>query len=445
MLLSRKKLFAFGFAAIGTNLLNLTIGVYLCDAMLTAGFMENIANWTYLGRDAVVASVWAVLITVSKVIDGIIDIPFANFLDNLKSKFGKRRMGILLGFVPLLVSFLLFLLPITKDKSMLNTFWFGLLLLIFYCSYTCTMLAYYACFSEITRDDKDRRYLSNVKSVADVIYFILVFALMPVLINFMNIRVIALIFSPLSLLIIICLFLLKGEAAEGQLAQKPAAPVKSPGVVKSFVHTCKNKDYMRWMIVFVLNVFGIQMFLTGQNVYLSGAGIGGGSIAIINACAFGPVPITMVLYNYIIKRKGFRFGYLYAMLTFTFAMAVCALLYTDFIRDSGPLLLISIIGGLICSLGIGTFFSIVYLIPSHLAAREKEESGYSQPSMYFAIQGVASAVVTAVSTGVVWVNMKTGGLTYLMTIVVGVFLLLSCIATVVLPKSFSEIGKETRS
>ena len=430
----------FGFAAIGTNLLNLTLGVYLCDAMLTAGFMENIANWTYLSKDVVVASVWAIIITVTKVIDGVIDIPFANFLDNLKSRFGKRRMGILLGFVPLLISFLLFLLPISgAEKSLLNTFWFGLMLLIFYCSYTCTMLAYYACYSEITRDDNDRRFLSNVKSVADVVYFVLVFALMPVLVKFMNIRLIALIFSPLSLLILVCLHLMKEEPNQPVEADEIA-----PGVIKGLINTCKNTDYMRWMIVYALNVFGIQMFLTGQNVFLSGAGLGGGSIAIINACAFGPVPLTMILNNFITKRKGFRFGYLYSMLTFSAAMVVCGLLYTGIADSSGSRLIIAIIGGLICSLGIGTFFSIVYLIPSHLAAKEKDETGHSRPSMFFAVQGLVGAVVTAVSTGVVWVNMKTHGLTKIMTILVCAVLVVSCIATIVLPKSFRDIGKEER-
>ena len=449
MTLSRKKLMAFGFGALGANLLNLTVAVYLLDALLTAGFESNIENWTFLNRDLVVAGAFAIIITISKVIDGLIDIPIARFLDGLNTKFGKRRAGMLIGFVPMVVSFLLFLLPLSEGNQVLNTVWFGILLVIFYISYTCVMLAYYASFAEITQDDGDRRHLANVKSVADVFYFVIVFAGMPALIGFMNIRLVALFFSPLALLILIPLFLLKKEGqieakAKEEAAKDPTKAEKVPGMVKSFLYVCKNKAYMRWMVVFALSVFGSQMFLTGQNVFLSGAGYEGMSVMIINICAFGPVPFTMILYNYIIKRKGFRFGFLYAMLTHAAAMGICALAYLEFFQNSGLHLVIAIVGGLAASLGIGSFFSIVYLIPSHLAAKEREETGRSHPSMYFAVQGLISAIVTAISTGIVWVNMKTAGYTYLMTIVVAVALILCCISTIILPKSFSELGKESK-
>jgi Na+/melibiose symporter-like transporter len=421
--------------------MNLVVGVYLCDALLTAGFDANIENWTYLGKNVVNASLWAVFITISKVVDGVIDIPFASFLDNLSTRFGRRRTGILLGFVPMVFAFVMFLVPAFKDNLVLSTVWFGVFLLLFYCSYTCTMLAYYACFSEITNNDQERNFLSNVKSVADVIYFVIGFALMPILVNFMNIRVIVLIFSPLSLLILVVLFLLKDNA------DKPpgAAVRKRAGIIENFAYTCKNKAFMRWMIVMVPMTFGIQMFLTGQNVFLSGvAQFTGGQIAIVNAFAFGPVPATMALYNFIIRKRGFRFGFIYAMLAFTLGMAVCVLPNAGIIQDMQTRLIVAICGGLLCSLGIGTFFAVTYFIPSHVAAREKAEKGRTQPSMYFAIQGLVGAVATAVSTGIVWVNIKTHGYTHLLTVVVGVFLLLACLATVILPKDISHIGKKEK-
>lgn len=449
--LSKKKLFLFGFSAIGVNLMNLVLGVYLCDALLTAGFETNIENWTYLGKDVVNASLWAIFITISKVLDGVIDIPFASFLDNLRSKFGRRRAGILAGFVPMLFAFVMFLVPAFKNNLIISTIWFGAFLMLFYCSYTCAMLAYYACFSEITSNDQERNFLSNVKSVADVVYFVVGFALMPILVNFMNIRYIVLIFSPLALLMMAVMFILKedsGIATKRSAKKKKNAPPqmedepKRVGLIKSFAYTCKNKAFMRWMIVMVPMVFGIQMFLTGQNVFLSGVGqFTGGQIAMINACAFGPVPATMALYNYIIRKKGFRFGFVYAMLTFTLGMAVCALINVNVIHDASSRLIGGMGGGLLCSFGIGTFFAVTYFIPSHVAAREKAEKGHTQPSMYFAIQGLVSAVATAVATGVVWVNVKTHGYTHLLTVVVGVFLLISCMATVILPKSIAHIGK----
>ncbi|MCL2756935.1 MAG: MFS transporter [Coriobacteriia bacterium] len=437
MTLSKKKLLAFGFAAIGINLLNLMIGVYLCDALLTYGFEVNIENWTYLNKNLVNASVWAFVITFAKIIDGVIDVPLANFLDNMKSKFGKRKLGIILGFVPMVVSFFLFLIPAFGDNQNLNTVWFAIFLILFYCSYTCVMLAYYASFSEITENDNDRQFLSSVKSVADVVSYVLVFALIPVLVTIMNIRVIVMIFSPLSLLVIIALFFLRNEN------EKPDEPVeKEPGMIKSFLYVIKNKDYIRWMLVYCLVNFSIQLFLVGQNVFLSGVALfNGGQISIVNACAFAPVPATIALYYFIIRRRGFKFGFVYAMLTFVVGMIICFFCNANFVQDVMTRQIIAIAGGLACSFGIGTFFSVTYFIPSHLAAKEKAETGHSQPGMYFAIQGLIGAGMTAISTGIIWVNIKVLGLTWLVTAFVAVSLLICCLLTFILPKSFSQLGR----
>jgi len=451
MVKNKGRLIAFGFSAIGINLMNLIVGSYLCDAMLTAGFLKNVENWTYLNKDIVIALWWGVFITVAKIIDGVIDVPLATFLDKLKSKIGRRRAGLLIGLVPLLAAFLLLLVPITKDNLALNTIYFGVLLIVFYISYTTVMLTFYASFAELTKNDHERQFLSDVKSVADVIYYVLGFALLPILVNFMNIRTVALCFLPFVLLIIIAFTVMKKEHSDES--------VKTPGIFSSLKSTIvdpvthKPSDFVKWLGVYALMTFAIQMFLAGQNVFLSGAGLSGGGITIANACAFAPVPATIVLYNYIIKKKGFRVGFNYAMGIFTVGMAVCALLY---IVTSLPILVLGAIGSVVCSFGIGTFFSVGYILPSHFGALAKEKHGVSNPSMYFAVQGLFGAVFAAISTGVVWVSLKSwvlkeGGAFYvsekttsgawLLTPVVGIVLLICIVLTRFLPDSVSYIGK----
>ena len=112
---------------------------------------------------------------------------------------------------------------------MLNTVWFGVLLMVFYAFYTLTMLTFYATFSEVTETEGDVVFLSNVKSVCDVVYFILGYALVPAFVSMgVNIRYVALIFLPLSLFMLIPMFLLKEEPTnkpapvrEGEVAEKP--------------------------------------------------------------------------------------------------------------------------------------------------------------------------------------------------------------------------------
>ncbi|MBR2974265.1 MAG: MFS transporter, partial [Clostridia bacterium] len=206
---SKRGLILYGCSGLGVNMLNIIVGSYLCSALLVGGFDKHVESWTYLNKDLVVAGLWAVLVFLAKALDGIIDLPLAAFADNVKSKLGRRKTTILLGIVPMLVAYGLFLVPINQEATIANTIWFGVLLCVFYTCYTLTMLTYYATFSEVCQTQKDMVTLSNTKSICDVVYYSLGFALVPVFVSMgVNIRVVALIFLPLVATMIIPFLLL---------------------------------------------------------------------------------------------------------------------------------------------------------------------------------------------------------------------------------------------
>ena len=160
---SRKLLALYGCSGMGVNMMNLMVGSYLCSALLTGGFApEDIGTWTYVDKNLVVATLWAALAFVARVLDGIIDLPFASFTDRLKTRWGRRRPSLVIGFVPMVIAYLLFLVPLDQGETVLNTVWFGVLLMIYYAFYTLTMLTFYATFSEITETEGDVVFLSNI-------------------------------------------------------------------------------------------------------------------------------------------------------------------------------------------------------------------------------------------------------------------------------------------
>ena len=220
----RWKIILYGCSGLGVNMLNMIVGSYLCSALLIGGFDKHVELWTYLNRDLVVAGLWGTLIFAVKVLDGFIDIPLSNFTDNLRTRFGRRRIAIVIGFIPMILGYLLFLVPVSREANLANTIWFAAILGLFYCSYTLTMLTYYATFAELIDNDRDRVLLSNTKSICDVVYYSLSFALVPVFVSIgMNIRIVALIFLPLALTMLIPLFLIKEKSP---IAGKPLSKLK---------------------------------------------------------------------------------------------------------------------------------------------------------------------------------------------------------------------------
>ena len=441
-------------SGLGINMLNLIIGSYLCDALMIEGFQENIENWTYLNKTLVVAGIWSLMIAIAKILDGIIDIPFAGWTDKLKTKWGKRRPAIVLGMIPMIIAYVLFLFPLQNaEHSVVNTIWFGLLLSVFYAFYTLTMVTYYATFSEIVDNEQDRVTLSNFKTVFDVVFFVLGYALIPALIGSANIRIIALAFLPLSMTMLIPLFMIKEKSTldkDIEEEKKNGTFVEEEqeehvGIIQSFKYAIKNKSFIIWMLIYFALEFSTQMFLTGQNVLYSGyMGFEGLSITVIMACAFAPVPFTLLLYNKIVKKHGIKMGYIFSLSAYLLAMVVTVLCSQKIIPNETVRLIVAAFGGVLSAFGTGCFFSINYTIPSTLAENERKETGISHPAMYFAIQGLFSGVATAISTGIVWVNLKNlggGQFIWLMPIVVIIGGLVSMCMTKFMGKDVSEIGK----
>ena len=57
-------------------------------------------------------------------------------------------------------------------------------------------------------------------------------------------------------------------------------------------------------------IFGLQMFLAAQNTLISGVmKLGPGIAAILNTCAFAPVPFMLFIYYKMLRKKGVRFSY----------------------------------------------------------------------------------------------------------------------------------------
>ena len=365
---SRKKLLLYGCSGLGINMLNLIVGSYLCSALLVGGFDDNVESWTYLNKDLVVAGLWSIMVLATKIIDGVIDLPFASFTDRLKTRWGRRRPSILIGYIPTLISYLLFLIPLTSGESYANTVWFGILLGVFYCFYTLTMLTYYATFAEVTEKEEDMVFLSNVKSVCDVIYFIFGYALLPVFISLgINIRYVALIFLPLALTMLIPFFLLKEKPTNVELSsEEESSRPKSLTLGGSIKCAFRNRDFIFWLFTAMIMNFGLQLFLGGINELFSSTGL---NMTIVMASSFAPVPFTILLYNKIVNKFGLGIGYRYILSVFSVGMIIM-FICTVVPMSELVLTLVAVLGGILVSFSIGAFFSVTYTIPSHLAQQE---------------------------------------------------------------------------
>ncbi len=444
----------YAVSGMGVNMLNLMMGTYLCSALLVGGFGKyEIPFETYTGHDLVIAAVWGAFIVIAKIIDGVIDVPMASWTDRLKSRFGRRRPAILLGFLATISSYALFLvIPKSAGAGLLNTIYYGVLLCIFYSFYTLTMVTYYATFTEIVDNVRDRNFIAAVKSVCDIAYFVLGYVVVRKILDGLNIRQVALIVLPMALTMVIPILMIKenstlpedlqkcGGAGEG--ADKTRKKRETAGLLKSLRATFRNRTFISWMSVYACMTFGVQLFLGGINEYFSYVGM---NMKLVMIAAVAPTPLTLLLYHRLLKKYGFGFSFRYTLLMF--AIAMFALFGVSFVTDSTVKWVLAIASGLVSSLALGSLFAVAYSIPAQLAADEEKRTGISNSAMYFAVQGLFTGVATALAVGVVLTSLKgyeeqRSGSIFYMTMISGIAMIVGFLLSYILPRSIVKMGKE---
>ncbi|MBQ6812237.1 MAG: MFS transporter [Agathobacter sp.] len=456
--LKRWQIPLFAFASFGPCMLSTIISVYLVDALQVAGFGADVENWTFAAKTIVAVGLFSVLKAISSLMDGLVEVPVATFVQNLKTPWGRKRPAILAGAIVMTLAYVLFCFPISyEENSVANSIYFGVLLTVFVSFFTLAINALFGTYAEITANDNDRIFLTNIKAAFDTIQYSIAYALIPVFIGFgINIREIGLYFAPLAATILIAVALIKEDSTMPGAVKKYGEDTgvveeeEPVSMLEGVKWTLSSKAFCAWLVIHGCFNLGLQMFLSGQNVLISGPmGLNGFQIAIINASAFAPVPIMLIFYRMVMSKKGYRFAFQTALASFALGMVCMSAAYVIWVPDAMVRMALGATGGVICSYGIGAFFSAPTAMPTQIATEQKRQAGKSYPSMFFALQGIVNSIVGAVGPGLIWVNLRNVSLngndlfgTHAMTYIVIIFCVLAIFACKLLPAEYDKWGRK---
>lgn len=409
----------FAASGLGPNLMMVLMGAFFTDAVNPAALdlasNSSKAVQTITGTCLIVPGLFSVLWFLAKTFDGIIDVPFASLTDNMRSKFGKRRLPILICFIPMTVSYLLCWIPISVNP-MANTIWFFIWSLVFFSTYTMSLIAFYGSLSTVCYDNKQRLRVSSFKSFFDTISYIIVYALVPLILGVSGLHIDNLVFilMPMMLTMIIPIFMIK----EGDKWKKKAAYLgyevleegkeENVKLFESIKLTFTNKPFLKWCVVNCCSFFALQMFLVSMNaLILGGMGMSSSQMAILNTCAFAPVPVMLYLFKKLSDKKGLRFAYQSCLLSFSFSI-LSFFFGSNYVMGDNitAKLIIGIIGGIMGSWSIGAFFMMPYMIPAQVSSVEEKLTHKNHSAMYFAAQAFLTSIIGAFASSIVYENIK---------------------------------------
>ncbi len=410
----------FAFSGFGPNFLMILMGSYYSDALNPAALESGEQFQAIMpGICLITPALFPILFALGKIFDGIIDIPFAHITDTLSTKWGRRRPAIAVCTVPMIISYLLCWIPIAgipvegaagDQARLINTIWVSIFSIIFFATYTMCLIAYYGSFSSACSDEPQRLRVSGYKSFFDTITYCVVYALVPVILSGAKIQINTLVFIclPIMLTMIIPLFLIK-EGEKYGYPENEGMSSEKISMKESIRLTFQNKIFRRWLYVNCCTFFGLQMFLSSMNgLIIGGMGLDGLQMAILNTCAFGPVPVMLYFFNKAKARYGVRKTYQSCLIMFAVAI-MSFFLGSRFVLGEGNVMakmIIGIIGGVCGSWSIGVFFMMPYLAPAQISSVEEKLTGRNHSAMYFAGNALATSIVGAISGNLVYEYIK---------------------------------------
>ena len=401
----------YSVSGFGPNFLMVLMGAFFSDAVNPAGLGGSPNGQSIFGTVCLVLpALFSVLMIIAKAFDGIIDIPFAAVTDNLSTKWGRRRPPIAVCFVPMVVSFAFLWWPVfgTAESAQLgNTIWFIFWALVFFSTYTMCLIAFYGSLSNVCTSESQRLRVSAFKSFFDTISYCLVYALVPLIVQGlynatgMGIDEFVFMCLPLMCTMLIPLFMIKEGEKYGYPENEGFEKQPKIKLGESFKLTFKNRIFGNWLVVNCCSFFGLQMFLVAMNaMIIGGMGMNGAEMALLNTCAFAPVPVMLYLFQKLKAKKGIRFTYQTCLLSF--AVAILSFFFgSTFVCGTENKLLqivIGCVGGVVGSWAIGAFFMMPYMVPAQISAVEEKLLKKNHSAMYFAAQAFTTSVVGAIAS-----------------------------------------------
>ncbi|MBO5212273.1 MAG: MFS transporter [Clostridia bacterium] len=411
----------FAASGFGPNLMMILMGAYFTDAINPAGL--NLADNPYHAISTIcyiLPAIFPILWAISKAFDGIIDIPFAKLTDSLNTKWGRRRPPILICFIPMVISYILCWIPFGSyvvfkadpaghSAQLFNTIWIVVFALIFFSTYTMCLIAFYGSLSTVCDGEKQRLRVSSYKATFDTITYAIVYALVPLIfaLTKQHVDKIAIFGSVLMLTMLIPLFMIK-EGEKYGYPEKDGLSEEHVSIIQSIKTTFGNKVFSSWLVVNCTAFFGLQMFLVSMNALLSGSmEFNNLEIALVETCAFAPVPMMLYLFNKVKQRKGVRFTYQTCLIAFAIAILSFDIASVYVSGGNKPFqMTVSIVGALIGSWEIGAFFMMPLMVPAQVSSVEEKLTKRNNSAMYFAAQAVTTSVIGAIASSLVYENIK---------------------------------------
>lgn len=373
-----------------------TFMLYFYLPPVESGLPELISNKTILGFLTV-----AGLVTIfGRIIDSIADPLVATWSDRSKSPFGRRKIFLIIGGLPMMLLCVMLFFPITPGVSVINAFYLAIILgsLLFF--YTVYVTPWLALIPEVSANDSERINIVTIQAVFSLLGVIVVmiggYALWGILENqgIAKSTALQLTIIILALIGLIFCYISIIPINEKKYCQSVPSDI---GMIESLKLTFSNKAFVLYLFGTICYYFALNTISQTATYYVTVLLKKPESFAtMVFASVFGVALLMFPLVNALTRAFSKKIMMITGLAIFAVTNVLLYFLGTKALILPPILQAFSIFGL------IGIPVSILLLLPnaivSDLAEYDGITTGSKREAMYFGAQGLLQKINLGIST-----------------------------------------------
>ena len=379
--LSKKTKFFYGIGDLGNAVVNSAVQFFLMkfytDGALVAPALA--------GNALLIGKFW----------DAINDPLFGWLTDRTKSRFGKRRVFMIFGAIPLAIS--IALLWYVPPASRIWTFvWIAFTFILFDTLWTLTNVPYYALTSELTDDYDERSSLTTYRMVMAVPAYLVGAALTPAIVGLFALQHTGYAFIGILYgLLAGAALLISAAGIRERTNVATAEPEPSP--FKSLAVALKNRPFI-WLsgTYFIVNIsFAFIKILMAY--YVEYQLLMQAEIPLVMGLMLICVTISLPFWQWLSRKMDKGPAYALGM-----AIGALAVLLTFFLPHV-PTALIYLVAAL-AGFGFAANWIFPWAMVADVGDYDRAETGQQRSGMYYGVWGLATKISEALALAAVgWV------------------------------------------
>lgn len=393
---------AFGAGAAGWALgdrLLMTFALYFYSPPANSGLSERLPIAYVLG---IALPLWGLISVFGRVIDGLIDPLVASWTDRSTHPFGRRRIFMLAGVLPLAIGTAAVFFPPVDGPSWANVFFVAFALAFYFCAFTLYACPLQALLPDLARTERERMDLSTVQAIAMLVGAAIVMIGAPIMLGALHelsgssrYATIAVGFASLSFLFMLAPILLIPERKLVESVTPATVPL-----IASVVATLRAPGMSLYLMGTIALWFGFNTVASGVPYFVTVLMQQPEAYAAtVLTATFGVAALCFPLVNLMAKRITKRRTMILGGASLAVVMCLVPL-----IHDATTGLIVMGLAGF----PVAVLMSVPNALLADLAAHQARVTGENREAMFFGTQAFFLKVNLGVSAGLLAAMLNLG-------------------------------------